>query len=137
MKRHDAEAASLKLAETKSRGFRLTGDDRRPALFVGSLTNRNASECVDPATGIENVTGMLNLIGDRRLKGRGAGIVGIKVSGLSAVNATEGYAAGDGVFAAFIFSAGAARRSDSSRWARPTKRRRSSARRCCAPQRSH
>lgn len=32
----------------KSRGFRLTGDDRRPALFVGSLTNRNASECVDP-----------------------------------------------------------------------------------------
>lgn len=86
----------------KSRGFRLTGDDRRPALFVGSLTNRNASECVDPATGIENVTGMLNLIGDCRLKGRGAGIVGIKVSGLSAVNATEGYAAGDGVFAAFI-----------------------------------
>lgn len=86
----------------KSRGFRLTGDDRRPALFVGSLTNRNASECVDPATGIENVTGMLNLIGDCHLKGRGAGIVGIKVSGLSAVNATEGYAAGDGVFAAFI-----------------------------------
>lgn len=86
----------------KSRGFRLTGDDRRPALFVGSLTNRNASECVDPATGIENVTGMLNLIGDCRLKGRGAGIVGIKVSGLSAVNATEGYAAGDGVFVAFI-----------------------------------
>lgn len=86
----------------KSRGFRLTGDDRRSALFVGSLTNRNASECMDPATGIENVTGMLNLIGDCRLKGRGAGIVGIKVSGLSAVNATEGYAAGDGVFAAFI-----------------------------------
>ena len=56
----------------KSRGFRLTGDDRRPALFVGSLTNRNASEYVDPATGIENVTGMLNLIGDCRLKGRGA-----------------------------------------------------------------
>lgn len=85
----------------KCKGFRLEGSDGSPALFVGTITNRNLAENIDPSTGLEDVNGYIAAIGDARDAHIPCGLVGIKVSGLAEANRGGGYEVGDRVFALY------------------------------------
>lgn len=85
----------------KCKGFRLEGADGSPALFVGTITNRNLAENIDPSTGLEDVNGYIAAIGEARDAHLPCGLVGIKVSGLSEANRGGGYEVGDRVFALY------------------------------------
>ncbi len=85
----------------KCRGRRVENPGGHP-LFVGVVTDRGQAERSDPTTGLPNVERMADAIGLCRDEGCPTGIVGLKVSGLTAVNATCGYEAGDRVFTAYV-----------------------------------
>ena len=82
------------------RGYRLDAEGTKPALFVGTITNRSIAESIDPATGLGDIHGLVIAIGSARHLQRPTGLVAVKFNGLSQVNATHGYETGDNLLAA-------------------------------------
>ena len=82
------------------RGYRLDAEGTKPALFVGTITNRSVAESIDPATGLGDIHGLVIAIGSARHLQRPTGLVAVKLNGLSQVNATHGYETGDNLLAA-------------------------------------
>lgn len=85
----------------KCRGRRIENPGAHP-LFVGVITDRALAERSDPSTGLPNVERMADSIGMCRDEGCPTGIVGLKVSGLTTINATCGYEVGDKVFQSYV-----------------------------------
>ncbi len=85
----------------KCRGKRLENPGGHP-LFVGVITDRALAERSDPTTGLPDVERMADAINQCRDGGFPTGVVGLKVSGLTAINARDGYETGDRVFQAYV-----------------------------------
>lgn len=98
--RYRALDARGQYAICECRGYRLDAEEGKPALFVGTIVNRSIAENIDPATGLGDIHGLVISVGRARHLQRPTGIIGIKVVGLSQINATHGYETGDQVLAA-------------------------------------
>lgn len=83
----------------EARGFRLDAEAGKAALFVGTIVNRSVAENIDPATGLGDIHGLVISIGNARHLQSPTGLIGIKVVGLSQINATHGYETGDEILA--------------------------------------
>lgn len=94
-----AKNASGDYVICECRGFRLDAEGEKPALFVGTITNRSLAESIDPATGLGDIHGLISAIGTARHVQRPTGLIGVKVNRLAQINAIHGYEAGDELLA--------------------------------------
>ena len=78
-------------------GFRLDADGAHPALFVGVVVNHDVVESSDSVTGLPNIRGLVNAVGESRQTGAPTGFVIVRPEGIDRFNAMYGYSAGDHV----------------------------------------
>ena len=81
-------------------GFRLDADGAHPALFVGVVVNHDVVESSDSVTGLPNIRGLVNAVGESRQTGGPTGFVVVRAEGIDRYNAMYGYAEGDKVLRA-------------------------------------
>lgn len=76
-------------------GVRLDGQNGEPTLFVGAITNRNAADGTDPATGLDDVRALLSEIEARRLRQLPTNFIAMKLGGIAEINSAYGYEMGN------------------------------------------
>lgn len=91
-----AKDASGRYVMVTCTGVRIDAADDAPALFVGTIINRNVSDGTDPATGLDDVRALAQAIDERRVAHACASFVAVRVGGIAEINSTHGYEAGNG-----------------------------------------
>ncbi len=90
-----AKDASGRYVMVNCTGVRLDGAGDEPTLFVGTIVNRNAADGTDPATGLDDVRSLISEVDRRKQKNLPTNFVVVKIGGISEINSTYGYEAGN------------------------------------------
>lgn len=90
-----AKAASGRYVMVDCSGVRLDGENGEPTLFVGAITNRNAADGTDPATGLDDVRALLSEIEARKQRQLPTSFIAVKLGGIAEINSAYGYEMGN------------------------------------------